>query len=137
MSPDLDHTAVISPSGAVVKRFDIRTWSPPTWTTNGQGLLLAVSDHGEQMAERLDLATGTETPLVQNAFAPAASSDGAHLAFLRTASDGPLSQLWVGDSIGRHAHLVTGQPVDSYAWSPVSPKLAVITPENVTSSAEG
>jgi len=69
----------------------------------------------------IDLATGAERLLIEKAFNPAWSPDGARIAF--DASWAGSRRIWVADSNGRNPQQVTGDSVESVVhasarWSP-------------------
>ncbi len=69
----------------------------------------------------IDLATGTEHLLIEKAFNPAWSPEGARIAF--DASWAGARRIWVADSNGRNPQQVTGDSVESVVhasarWSP-------------------
>ena len=74
----------------------------PTWTADGAAIVYLYSrfpgaggDGAVNRIERVDLADGTRTVLVDDAFAPGLSHDGQSLAFVRRGASG--ETLWVAE----------------------------------------
>ena len=84
----------------------------PAWLPDGSGLLFSVQRFANRRTvttiERLDLASGARTALVQDAFQPAVSPDGATIAFLRLEPDFTQS-LWTANADGTSERRLAGE----------------------------
>ncbi|NIR42568.1 MAG: hypothetical protein GWN99_01580 [Gemmatimonadetes bacterium] len=113
----------------------------PAWSADGRVLLYARAREGDPKLEpgdiygrftdsdvwRLDLASGGRRRLLEDAYHPAYSPDGARIAF--AASWGDAHRIWVADSLGRNARQVTTDQSEAVshiapAWSPDGRKVA-------------
>jgi Tol biopolymer transport system component len=84
----------------------------------------------------VELATGRETRLVENAFNPAYSPDGARLAF--DASFAGARRIWIADSSGRNPRQVTSDSSEAVVhtgprWSPDGSRLVFRRIEKIKS----
>jgi Tol biopolymer transport system component len=113
----------------------------PTWSTDGQHVAFVraagTGPHGSDVGDSagnirkgdiwaVDLASGEERKLVDDAFAPAYSPDGAQLAF--DASRDGSQRIWVASADGENAHRVSDAAGTDVAdldpeWSPDGSKL--------------
>jgi len=105
-----------SPDG---KRLAFARASLPTGKLEPGDVLGWYADGGDIWS--IDLATGTEHLLIEKAFNPAWSPDGARIAF--DAGWAGSRRIWVADSNGRNPQQVTGDSVEtvvhaSARWSP-------------------
>jgi Tol biopolymer transport system component len=84
----------------------------PAWLPDGSGLLFSVQRFEHQQIvstiEKIDLATGERTVLVQNAYQPAISRDGTKIAFMRTEADYTQS-VWVANADGSGEQRLAGE----------------------------
>lgn len=83
----------------------------PVWLPDGQGLLVAVyrlvERHVITTIESVDLAGGSRTVVVQDAFHPAISPDGTRIAFVRQ-DENLVQSLWLANADGSDARLIAG-----------------------------
>jgi mono/diheme cytochrome c family protein len=102
---------------------DLRAvWKPdqgllgmPAWTPDGQKLYVAVNglgaegDTGRQLhVVQVDLATGAQQPILEDALDPTISRDGTQLAYLSLSQDGYTMSLEVGAPDGSGGRQVLG-----------------------------
>ncbi len=84
----------------------------PAWLPDGSGLLFSVQRFEHQQIvstiEKIDLATGERTVLVQNAYQPAISRDGTKIAFMRTEADYTQS-VWMANADGSGEQRLAGE----------------------------
>lgn len=77
----------------------------PAWLPDGNLLIYAQRFENRQIVvdlERVDVATGERTVLVNNGFAPTSTPDGSIVVFIRPEPDLTLS-LWIADADGTNA----------------------------------
>jgi Tol biopolymer transport system component len=126
----------------------------PAWSPDGQHLAFAQSrmnggklepsdingwyqENGEIWS--LELATGRETKLIEDAFNPAYSPDGRRIAF-----DAPWAgarRIWIADAAGRNPRQVTSDSSEAVVhttprWSPDGTKLAFRRVEKIKSDID-
>jgi eukaryotic-like serine/threonine-protein kinase len=123
----------------------------PSWSPDGRRLALVRASSGHSKLEpndlngwfpeggdiwSLDLETGTETKLIEDAFSPMYSPDGRRLAF--DARWSGARRIWVADANGRNPRQVTSDSSEAVVhttprWSPDGSKLAFRRIETVKS----
>jgi Tol biopolymer transport system component len=91
-------------------------------------LLVQVAEPGRGPSiDRLDLATGTLTPVLDRAYGAAYSPDGSQIAFTRRKPTAPLDwDVWVADADGHHARdVIDAEGTQDFpTWSPDGTRLA-------------
>ncbi len=84
----------------------------PAWLPDGSGLLFAdqLFENGRIVStiDRIDLASGQITALVQDAYQPTVSRDGVKIAFMRTEADYTQS-VWVANADGSGEQRLAGE----------------------------
>jgi Tol biopolymer transport system component len=84
----------------------------PAWLPDGSGLLFSVQRFENQQIvstiEKIVLATGERTVVVQNAYQPTISRDGTKIAFMRTEADYTQS-VWVASADGSGEQRLAGE----------------------------
>lgn len=107
----------------------------PSWSPDGKALLYVRANDRKERLEpgevfgmysggsvwRMDLSTGRAQKIIDNAFNPAYSLDGKHIAF--DASFGGSRRIWVADEVGRNPRQITTDASEAVQhilprWSP-------------------
>lgn len=83
----------------------------PAWLPDGSGLIFTVERFENKQivatVQKIDLATNQRTDVIQNAYQPAMSRDGARIAFMRTQPDYTQS-VWIANADGTGERLLAG-----------------------------
>src|SRR5205823_5232198 len=84
----------------------------PAWAPDGRSIYVSYRDQGgiEARVDRVDVESGTRTPIVSNAGFPTVSADGRELAYATSPAGGPqqgTSLMWSGPD-GADPHLILG-----------------------------